>query len=115
VQEFDYYFPAVDPVDLKLVWKQHTKHPERAIGTDLLARLCSPGVDIQAISHRYAMLRTLPTNLLADHVHDGQLDDAVFRVAATIPLERREIGVEYDGLPFDSDEFVKRLRDEANS
>jgi hypothetical protein len=115
VQEFDYYFPAVDPVDLKLVWKEHTKHPECAIGPDLLARLCSPGADIHAISHRYAMLRTLPMNLLADHVHDGQPDDVVFRVAATIPLERREIGVEYNGLPFDSDELVKRLRDEANS
>jgi hypothetical protein len=118
MQEFEYYFPAVDPVDLKLVWMEYTEHPGCAIGTSLLARLCSPGADIHAISHRYAMLtmlRQLPTDLLADKMRGGQLDDVVFKVAATIPLERREIGVEYDGLPFDADEFVRRLRDEANS
>lgn len=115
MQEAEYYFPAVDPVDLKLVWREHTEHPECPMGTDLLARLCSPGADIDAISHRHTMLRQLPTNLLPDKMRGGQLDDVVFKVAATIPLERREIGVPYDGLPFDADEFVKRLRDEANS
>jgi len=115
VQELEYYLPAVDPADIKILWKEHADNPGCAIGADLLARLCSPGADIHAISHRYAMLGQLPANLLADKMHDDQLDEVVFRVAATIPLERREIGVEYDGLPFDADEFVKRVRDEANS
>lgn len=66
--------------------------------------LCNP---------RDAETASYTTNLLADQVHSGELDEVVFKVAATIPLERREIGVEYDG--FDANEFVKRLRDEANS
>jgi hypothetical protein len=118
VQELEYYLPPVDPADIKILWKEHAENPGCVIGVSLLASLYSPGADFQAISRRYSIIELLRMNLmgdlLADHVHDGQPDDVVFRIAANIPLERREIGAEYDGLPFDADEFVKRLRDEAN-
>lgn len=118
MREADYYRRAVNPVDLRKVWKEYAEHSGTAIGIDLLARSCSPGADIHAVSHRYAMLamlRHLSISLLVHTLCGDQLDDIVFKVAATIPLERREIRVEYDGLPVDPDEFVKRLLDEANS
>ena len=118
MQELEYYLPPVDPADIKILWKEHAENPGCVIGISLLASLYSPGADFQVISRRYSIIELLRMNLmgdlLADHVHDGQPDDVVFRIAANIPLERREIGVEYDGLPFDADEFVKRLHDEAN-
>ena len=42
---------------------------------------------------------------------DGQLDDAVFREAAQIPMEFIGAGVERQGWPFDVDELLRRIGD----
>jgi len=41
--------------------------------------------------------------------HDGELDDAVFQIAATFPMEKMRTGVVREGLPFDVEEFVKQI------
>jgi hypothetical protein len=47
--------------------------------------------------------------LLAAYKRDGELSDVVFRVAATIPMKRMEMGVEYQEPPLDMQEFVKQI------
>lgn len=47
--------------------------------------------------------------LLASWTHDGQLDDAVFEVAATFPMHKMKTGVVREGPPFDVEEFVKQI------
>ena len=47
--------------------------------------------------------------ILATWVHDGVPDDAVFDVAATIPMSRMQRGVVYKEPPFDIEEFIKQV------
>src|SRR6185369_7728791 len=119
MQELEYYLPVVDPADIKTLWQEQAKYPGSAFGVSLLKTLLSPGSDVFAVCSRSGIiwvLKKLPTaDLLAQYMHDGHPDDVVFNVAATIPFERREENVVYDGLAFDTDEFFKRLRDESKA
>jgi len=54
-------------------------------------------------------LATWRLDLLAPWIRDGQPDDAVFEVAATFPMEKMRTGIVREGLPFDVEEFVKRI------
>jgi hypothetical protein len=56
-----------------------------------------------------AMLQMIPESPLAQWTHDGELDDAVFQVAATIPMEKMRAGVVREGMPFDMDEFLRQV------
>ncbi len=47
--------------------------------------------------------------ILMPWTHDGELDDAVFQVAAKFPMTNMEVGVVHDGLPFDVEEFLKQI------
>jgi hypothetical protein len=49
--------------------------------------------------------------VLATWLHDGVPDDAVFHVAATIPMSRMQIGVAYQQPPFDLEEFIKQIEE----
>jgi hypothetical protein len=42
-------------------------------------------------------------------------DDAVFHVAATIPMSRTQIGVVYKQPPFDVGEFIKQVEEQIQS
>ncbi len=55
------------------------------------------------------MLTKMMPDLLAPWTHDGQLDAAVFQVAATFPIEKMRTGVVREGPPFDVEEFVKQI------
>ena len=113
--------PTVDGADIKSVWTFHQDLQSRhaggvAVEISILARTCSPGADIRAVTYRSAMLQLLemcPGKILADWKRGGSFDEAVFRVAATIPLKWMEIGVPQSGFPLDVDSFIQELHKES--
>ena len=110
----------VDADDLKAVWqlmndREAGSAGERAIGFMVFEAVCKPGADIQAVFYRAGMLSLLtqdapdgPTLCMKE----GQLDLAVFRVVASIPMEWMGVGIVRHGSPFDIDEFFRRLRED---
>ncbi len=81
-----------------------------------MAGTCSPGADIGAVTYRLAMLELLemdPGELLARWKRSGEFEEAVFRVAATIPMKWMEIGVPQSSLPFDVDAFIQELQEKS--
>jgi hypothetical protein len=113
--------PPVQVNDLKTLWS-HVQNIKRTMGfTDSqfvmgagAMRATCPDADIEAVSSRLAMLRTLEANfitpLLRYREGDGKLKDTVFETAATIPMSRRRAGTVHKGLPFDVEEFFSRLK-----
>jgi hypothetical protein len=75
------------------------------IGVALIARACSRGANLPAVWFRYTRLRWLARQgVLAEWQRGTDFDDAVYRVAATIPMS---------GLQLDQEAFVQRLRCET--
>jgi hypothetical protein len=79
---------------------------------------CSPGADFYAVYHRASMLYFLglmgqSIRLLSPWLHNGELDDAVFKVFATFPMKRIQKGSQ-EGFPFDVEELTKQIEKEAN-
>jgi len=75
------------------------------VSLDLMGRACSPGANLPAVWLRHTQLRSLVRQgLLAEWQHGTNLDDVVFRVAATVPM---------NGLEFDPEVFIRRLRQET--
>ena len=75
------------------------------VSVDLMARVCSPGANLPAVWLRYTQLRLLiRQGVLAEWQHNAGLDDAVYRVAATIPM---------NGVQLDREAFLQRLRYKA--
>jgi hypothetical protein len=106
--------PPVDPIDLKHILELYERlDAERhnlgmegsaAVGAELMATACSPGADVGAVWVRSAMLGLMvKRGVLSDWQHGTQLDDGVYRVAATMPL---------NGFQLDPIAFVLRLREE---
>jgi hypothetical protein len=84
----------------------------RAAGDGVYKSVCSPGADALSVWYRASMLALtikMRPDLLAPWIRDGQPDDAVFEVAATFPMEKMRTGIVREGLPFDVEEFVKRI------
>ncbi len=68
--------------------------------------------DVMSVWYRAGMLwalKQVQPDLLAQWTHNGELDDAVFQVAATFPMEKMRTGVVRNALPFDVEEFVKQI------
>jgi hypothetical protein len=107
--------PAVKPDDLKNVWRLFGDMKARnagAAGDGVYKSFCSPGADALSVWNRTSMLALtikMRPDLLAPWIRDGQPDDAVFEVAATFPMEKMRTGIVREGLPFDVEEFVKRI------
>jgi hypothetical protein len=109
--------PPVDAKDLKLTWELYRdvgKHAG-AIGFRVLEEVCSPGANVFAVLGRVSMLSMVVQNgqLLDPWRHGEELDDVVFRVGATLPMEGMKRGVIYSGWPLDVDGFLQRLRQES--
>ena len=113
---------TVDPKDVKAVWELsidfEREHPGRpgAVGIEIFKAACSPGANIQAIIHRTQMLWVVQhasREALAPWTKDDQLADEVFRAIATVPMEWMGVGVPRQGLPFDADDFLRRVREAA--
>lgn len=72
------------------------------VSLDVMARGCSPGVNLPAVWLRHTQLRVLVRQgLLAEWQRGTTLDEAVYRVAATISM---------NGMHFDQEAFLRRLR-----
>lgn len=108
----------VSPDDLRNVWKlfrdAEARNPGQsgAIGNSVYQSVCSLGADVQAVWFRASMigiLQMFPESPLTPWTHYGELDDAVFDVAATFPMEKMRTGVVSEGPPFDVQGFVKQI------
>jgi hypothetical protein len=114
--------PPVEPADLRSVWTMQSEiqalNPGEQIGisADLYQRACGPEADVRAVYVRVSQLWMLrEVGVLATWIHDGVPDDAVFDVAATIPMSRMQIGVVYQKPPFDLEEFIKQVEKRTQS
>jgi hypothetical protein len=75
------------------------------VAVELMARVCGREANLPAVWFRYTRLRSLAREgVLAEWQHGMDFDGAVYRVAATIPM---------NGLRLDQEAFVQRLRCET--
>ena len=108
---------AVDPADIRSVWRMQREvqarapgQHARAISVEFYKRACSPGANVGAVWFRAAMLGMLERfGMLAPWIQEGVIADAVFQVAATFPMKGMAIGTPREGLPFDAQEFLSQV------
>jgi hypothetical protein len=100
--------PPVDEHNLKSLHELCVQRAKRYCGKDgvvtldSMARTCSRAANLPAVWLRHSQLRSMYRHgLLAEWRHGTHLDEAVFRVAATIPMK---------GVELDKDLFVRYLR-----
>jgi len=113
--------PSVNPADLRSVEAVQRDVRSRFPGKQVIMdddawkRACSPGGDLFAMFYRIAFLEMLADQgLLSPWLHNGELDDAVFKVFATFPIKRIQKGSQ-EGFPFDIQELTKQIENEANA
>ena len=100
--------PPVAESDLKMLHQVCLEMTKRdsgkdgVVSLDVMARACNRDANLPAVWLRHKELRLMARHgLLAAWQHGTALDDAVFHLAATVPMR---------GVCFDREEFVKRLR-----
>ena len=100
--------PPVDEKDLKALHELCVERTKRycgkdgVIGIELIARACSPAANLPAVWLRHTQLRALyRQGAPAEWQHATALDDAIFRLAASIPIS---------GPQLDQQDFLRRLR-----
>jgi hypothetical protein len=100
--------PTVDENDLKALHELAIDRAKRYCGKDgvisieLTARACSPHANVPAVWLRHTQLRSIfREGRLAEWQRGTMLDQAVFRVAATLPMK---------GTKLDHDVFIENLR-----
>jgi hypothetical protein len=100
--------PEVNEADLKCLHAVCVDQSRRysgkdgVVGIEVMARACSPGANLPAVWLRHTELRLLVRQgLLEDWRHGTALDDAVFHLAATIPMS---------DMHFDREAFTGLLR-----
>jgi hypothetical protein len=103
--------PQVDEHDLKCLHELCVERAKRYCGKDgvvsidSMAHACNPSANLPAVWLRHTQLRSLfREGLLAEWQHGSALDDAVFGLAATIPMH---------GIHWDPEAFLRRLRDKT--
>jgi hypothetical protein len=114
--------PPVEPADLRSVWEMQTgiqalcPGQQIGIGADVYKQACGPGADVRAIFERVSNLTILQeVGILAPWLKNGVPDDAVFHVAAKMPMRRRQTGDVYQTSRFDVDEFIKQVEQRIQS
>jgi hypothetical protein len=113
----------VDPSDLRRVWiichsqKAQTPNRQVAIGFGAFERVCSSGSDVRATWYRAALLEMLcgSIGLLPPwlNINNGELHDAVFRVAAKFPIKKLQVGTPNQGPPLDVQTFLKQIEEQT--
>lgn len=105
----------VDPDDLRTFWQETRKLQAKFPGQDISISqraIAKTGANAPAIWYRSTMILVLNRvahEQLSSWIKDEDVSDAIFRTMATIPMEW--IGhAERQGLPFDVEEFFRRLR-----
>jgi hypothetical protein len=113
--------PSVNPADLRSVCAVQRDVRSRFPGQQILMaddaweHACSPGADLFAIWYRIAILEMVTEQGLLSHwLHNGELEEAVFKVLATFPLKRIQKGGQ-EGFPFDIQELTKQIEKEASA
>jgi hypothetical protein len=103
--------PPVNELDLKALHELCVERAKRycgkdgVISVDMTARVCSPTANVPAVWLRHTQLRSLSRQgLHADWQHGAVLDDVVFTVACSIPM---------NGTHLDAEDFIRRLRSSA--
>jgi hypothetical protein len=82
------------------------------VGVEALKHACELGADLQSLTHRAMLLQVFVSHAseqLQSFMKDGQLDSVVFRESARFPMERMEVRVVREGLPFDAGELLRRI------
>ncbi len=119
--------PEVDAEDVKAVWELgkdiEARHPAEtgelrayAVGIEVFKAACKPGANIPAVSYRGMMLGMLIRHAqeqLAPWLKEGNPADAVFRAIAQVPMEWMGVGVVRKGLPLDTKDFIRRVKEAA--
>lgn len=112
----------MDPEDVRAVWKlrQEVKRDypgvNVGIGVEIFERACKPGANIPAITYRashIAMLQHIVPQIFDPWTKDGELANSVFRAASQVPMEWIGVGVVRRGLPFDIEDFMRRVSEVA--
>jgi len=100
--------PSVSESDLKALHELAIERAKRycgkdgAISLEIMARACSADANVPAVWLRHTQLRGLyREGLLAAWQHGTELNDAVFRLAASIPMS---------GPKLDRKAFLEQLR-----
>jgi hypothetical protein len=108
--------PPVDPADLRSVWEMQREVQARtaaqhtAISAEIYKGACSPGANVGAVWFRASLIGMLEMlGVLRPWIHEGVVADAVFKVAATFPMNGMAIGVPRQGLPFDVQELISQI------
>jgi hypothetical protein len=114
--------PPVEPADLRSVWEMQTRiqalrpGEQIGIGADSYKQACGPGADVRAVFERASNLSILQdVGVLALWLKNGVPDDAVFHVAAKMPMNRRQTRDVYQTSLFDVDEFIKQVEERIQS
>jgi hypothetical protein len=101
--------PPVDPDDLKRLHDLGVETTKRCCGKDgilsveSMVRACGSEADLPAVWMRHTHLRSMVRKGLLEEWEQGtDLDDSVFRLAATIPIR---------GMELDGEAFVLLLRE----
>jgi hypothetical protein len=89
--------PPVDPADLKAAWRVHRELAGKVgpdgriwLGSRPFVEACSPGANALAASYRCMILilvHGVTDDAVAPWKRNGELDEAVFKVAARLPME----------------------------
>ncbi len=98
--------PAVQPAELKEMWEavrrmeaEFGSRPDHAtglgaLGFDLSSRRLGFAVEAYVIGLRQSLLATLvERGVLRDYQHGDELDELVFRAAATVPFKQEDLYV----------------------
>jgi hypothetical protein len=103
--------PPVAEQDLKALHELCVERAKRYCGKDgvvsisLMRRACNPAANLPAVWLRHSQLRALyRRGLLAEWQHETDLDFAVVRLAATIPMR---------GAQLDQQTFLLQLHSQA--
>jgi hypothetical protein len=120
----DVLVPSVAPADLKSVWAMKSefqaRHPgqQASIGVDFYKRACSPQADVGAVFSRISMLGRVQHEAEAGHfrfpwIHDGEPEEVVFKIVATIPMVELQPGAVQEEFPIDVEELIRQIRNES--
>ena len=122
----DVFIPPVAPADLKSVWAMKNefqiRHPGQQVSISVRSyeRACSPRADFRAIFSRVSMLEKVQYAAEAGHfrfpwIHDGQPEEIVFKIVATIPMIAPQPGVVHEGFPIDVEELIRQIKNESSA
>ncbi len=108
---------AVNPDDLRKVWAMMRDLQARALAGQSESTSSGLYQSVQPrrkcggrlVSRVHPGLQMLPGNPLTPWLHEGELDDAAFQIAASFPMKKLPVGLVKNGLPFDVQEIVKRI------